>query len=161
MMAATVTDNRAAAVSVVHPAGTEPEWRSEISDALARGVLVVMALERPSAARVLKLLSRSRSAAQRGPTRAELESFLEAKHAAVLGRFSLWPSADRPRLAFQQPSARATAWAQRAAVLGGGGRRIWSRALARSFFFTPFALLLEPAVALVVEPVDATSEPTP
>lgn len=131
---------------------TDDDWRDDFVASLALaepGDLIFAVVGRGKARAVLGLLSHGVWRHTASPGLAEVGDVLRRLGVRVEQRYALWPSAHQVRLAFPKPSYRVNAWVQRSGVLGGGGRRVWARALARSPLFTPLSRLLTPGVALV------------
>lgn len=127
-------------------------WRDDFSAALAGaepGELIFATVDRRTVRAVLGLLAHGVWRRPPAPTVAEVADFLREWGVQLEQRYALWPSAQHVRVAYRQPSPRASSWVQRSGVLGGGGRRVWARALARSALFTPFSRLMTPGVALM------------
>lgn len=131
---------------------TDEDWRGDFAAALELaepGDLIFAVVGRGTARAMLGLLSHGVWRHTTSPGLAEVGDVLRRLGVRVEQRYALWPSADQVRVAFPRPSYRVNAWVQRSGVLGGGGRRVWARALARSPLFTPLSRLLTPGVALV------------
>lgn len=143
---------QAASVEVVRPHGREALWRSALNQAASesRTGHLVVACDRVWARTVLRVLVGRRPSRDASPSLRRVGQVLTSDGLEVLRRYALWPSATNVRVALEQSQSADLVWAQRSAVLGGGGRRTWSRALARSFLFSPLVPLLSPATALVV-----------
>ena len=129
-------------------------WQSSLAEGLAlaaeSGTTLVIPVERPVPRAVLSLLAGRKWNLVRTPSAGTIRDELDRLGAGIVGTYTLWPSARTPRIAFPQGKNRLVTWAQRSGVLGGGGNRLWARTAARSPLFTPFAILMAPAYALVV-----------
>ena len=112
------------------------------------GILLVTC-ERGGRGAFLRLLSHRRWRRVRTPRISQLERALRDGGFEIVARFDVWPSARAPRVVFPSRSYPALRWVQRSGVLGGGGRRLLTRGLARSALFTPLSVLLTPGVAIV------------
>jgi hypothetical protein len=99
------------------------------------------------------LFTRGRSPAQGGPGRRKLRRFLELRGFEVVAEYSLWPSADAPRIGLPRHSLPGVRWMRHSGVLGGGGRVLWKRVLARSPLTTALAWLVPAGSAFVVRRV--------
>lgn len=130
-------------------------WQSVLAEGVAAaassGTTLVIPVEKPVARAVLSLLANRKWSMAKTPSIGKIKDELHRLGARVDSTFSLWPSARTPRIAFPEGRTRLVRWAQRSGVLGGGGNRLWARSAARSPLFTPFAMLMAPGVALVVE----------
>lgn len=96
------------------------------------------------------LLTGSSSPAKGGPARRKVCRFLESHGFDVMAEYSLWPSADAPRIGLPRHGLPGVRWMRRSGVLGGGGRVLWKRVLARSPLTTALAWLVPAGSALVV-----------
>lgn len=113
---------------------------------------LIVSVPRPFARRVLSLLSGRGRGSGTGPSPDDVKGALTVRGMVVEATYGLWPSARSPRLAFPRSRLRMLLWAQRSGVLGGGGNRLWARALARSILFTPVAPVILPGLAFVARP---------
>ncbi len=133
---------------------SDRSWQASLADGLAMAVVsgstLVVPVARPVPRAMLSLLAGRRPTLVRTPSAATIQAELGRLGAEIVGTYTLWPSARTPRIAFPQGKNRLVTWAQRSGVLGGGGNRLWARTAARSPLFTPFAILMAPAYAIVV-----------
>ncbi len=113
---------------------------------------LIVSVPRPLARWALQILARRSPRRPEGPGPAAIRRVLDDLGMVVEHSYTLWPSAASPRLANPHANRRAFYWLQRSGVLGGGGQRLWARALARSLLFTPLAVVLAPGIALVAQP---------
>lgn len=111
---------------------------------------LIISVARPLARSVLARVTGRGALSTKGPGPAEIEAALGRAGLAVVATYDLWPSARSPRVAFPRSRLHMLYWLQTSGVLGGGGNRLWARALARSIVFTPAAAVLSPGVAYVV-----------
>ncbi|MGH2817511.1 MAG: hypothetical protein ACRDJS_03495 [Actinomycetota bacterium] len=129
-----------------------PGWPSALAAAIERvpvGGTLLVTCERGNRGAILGLLSHRRWRRVRTPRIPLLERALRDAGFDVVARYSVWPSARTARVVLPAGNYSALRWVQRSGVLGGGGKRLFTRALARSAFFTPVSALLTPAVAIV------------
>lgn len=127
-------------------------WKSDLASAVTtvdRGGMIFFTFDRGLARAALRLLAHGEWQRPVTPSTSGVRRALSADGMEVLQVYALWPSAEQVRLAVSEPSGRRLGWVQRSGVLGGGGSRIWRRALARSRLFSPFVHLLRPSVAVV------------
>jgi hypothetical protein len=127
-------------------------WQTVLAAAIDRtpdGGTLLLTCERGSRGAILRLLSHGRWRRVRTPRIPLLEQVLREAGFEVLARYSVWPSAATARIVLPAGSYPALRWVQRSGVLGGGGRRLVTRALARSAFFTPLSAFLAPGLAIV------------
>lgn len=127
-------------------------WRAELTAATKttppEGLLLILA-DRGLSQALLRFLSHGRWRRAKSASLRKLRAQLRESRFEVVAEYVIWPSSGSPRVALRAASFRALRWVQRSGVLGGGGNRLWARALARSALFTPLAYLLAPRVALV------------
>lgn len=132
--------------------GTNRRWQPVLIEA-ARGTdpgcVIFVAFDRGLAKAFLGLFAHRVWRRVSSPSFKHVVRALDAAGMQVEQRYALWPSVQGVRVALQQPAGPSLVWLQRSGVLGGGGRRIWGRVLARSWLLTPFLRLLTPGVALV------------
>ena len=129
-----------------------PEWHTVLAhtiERVGRGGTLLLTCERGGRGAILRFLSHGRWTRIRTPRIQLLERALREAGFEVLARFSVWPSTASARIVLPAGSYPALRWVQRSGVLGGGGRRLVTRALARSAFFTPLSAFLAPGVAIV------------
>lgn len=132
----------------------DESWRSTLSDQIAvlpSGRRFIVAYDRRWARTVLGLLSHRRWRREAAPPSQQIERAIESSGGVIQERYWVWPSARVPRLVYPVSDRTTLKWFQRSGVLGGGGRRLWTRVLARSPLFTPLGGLLTPGAALVVK----------
>jgi hypothetical protein len=135
----------------MRPTGGEA-WETSLvqaADEVGDGELIV-SVARPLARSLLARATGRGGLSTKGPGPAEIEDALERAGLDVVASYVLWPSARSPRVAFPRSRMHMLFWLQTSGVLGGGGNRLWARALARSVVFTPAAAVLSPGVAYVV-----------
>jgi hypothetical protein len=135
----------------MRPTGGET-WEpslAQAADEVGDGELIV-SVARPLARSVLARATGRGGLSTKGPGPAEIEAALDRAGLEVVASYDLWPSARSPRVAFPRSRMHMLFWLQTSGVLGGGGNRLWARALARSVVFTPAAAVLAPGVAYVV-----------
>jgi hypothetical protein len=136
-----------------HLHDTSRHWRLALEDGIGtapRDRVVVVVYDRALPRAVLGALARRWRRPARTPRVGVLLRTLRRQGVEVRSRYAIWPSVTAPRVAIEAGNYRSLRWIQRSGVLGGGGRSLVLRALARSFLFTPFAFVLAPGVALVV-----------
>jgi hypothetical protein len=127
-------------------------WQALLAGAIDRvpmGGKLLLTCERGGSRAVLRLLSRGRWNRTRTPRIQLVERALRDAGFEIVARYSVWPSAHTARVVLPAGNYPALRWVQRSGVLGGGGKRLITRALARSAFFTPVSALITPAVAIV------------
>ena len=135
----------------MRPTGGEA-WEPSLADAarsLGEGELIV-SVARPLARSVLARVTGRGALSTKGPGPGEIEAAIVVQGLEVVASYDLWPSARSPRVAFPRGRFHMLYWLQTSGVLGGGGNRLWARALARSVVFTPAAAILSPGIAYVV-----------
>lgn len=98
----------------------------------------------------LRLLVRRSFHGKKGPSVRQVTRMFREKNARVLASYRVWPAAERPRVMVPAGPSREFAWVHRTGVIGGGGHRLWMRALARSAFASRLVLALAPGLALLV-----------
>jgi hypothetical protein len=129
-----------------------PDWNTALAGSMEavpdEGILLVTC-ERGGRGALLRLLSHRRWRRVRTPRISQLERALRDRRFEIVARYNVWPSARAPRVVLPGRSYPALRWVQRSGVLGGGGRRLLTRGLARSALFTPLSVLLTPGVAIV------------
>ena len=132
--------------------GSGPDWHAALAGSMEgvseEGILLVTC-ERGGRGALLRLLSHRRWHRVRTPRISLLERALRDEGFEIVARYDVWPSARAPRVVLPGRSYPALRWVQRSGVLGGGGRRLLTRGLARSALFTPLSVLLTPGVAIV------------
>jgi hypothetical protein len=141
----------------MRPAGGEA-WEPSLiraTEAIGDGELIV-SVARPLARSVLARVTGRGALSTKGPGPTEIEAALERAGVKVVASYDIWPSARSPRVAFPRSRFHMLFWLQTSGVLGGGGNRLWARALARSVVFTPAAAVLSPGVAYVVRREEGT-----
>lgn len=132
-------------------------WRLALEEAIAAvppGGILLVTCDRAVPRAILGVLARRRLRLTHAPTVRAMMHALRRPGVEVRGRYAVWPSVGAPRVALEAGSYDALRWVQRSGVLGGGGRSLPLRALARSSLFTPFAFILSPGVALVARVTD-------
>lgn len=97
----------------------------------------------------LDLLSQGRWRRRRSLRRRQLMRGLRYWGFEVLAEYDVWPSSETPRILVPHRSLPAVRWIRRSGVLGGGGRVLWKRAIARSPFMTVLAWAFCPASAIL------------
>jgi hypothetical protein len=133
-------------------------WQTHLAASIDRvpgGGTLLLTCERGGRGAILRLLSHGRWRRVRTPRIPLLERALRDAGFDVLARYSVWPSAATARIVLPVGNYPALRWVQRSGVLGGGGKRLVTRALARSSFFTPLSALLAPGVAIIARRKDA------
>jgi hypothetical protein len=128
------------------------QWQAVLAAAIERvpvGGNLLLTCERGGSRAILQLLSRGRWRRTRTPRIPLLERALRDAGFEIVARYSVWPSAHTARVVLPAGNYPALRWVQRSGVLGGGGKRLVTRALARSALFTPVSALITPAVAIV------------
>jgi hypothetical protein len=129
-----------------------PGWQGVLVAAIDRvpveGTLL-LTCERGGRRAILRFLSHGHWRRVPTPLISRLERTLRNAGFETLARYNVWPSAASARIVLPAGSYPALRWVQRSGVLGGGGRRLVTRALARSALFTPLSVLLAPGVAIV------------
>jgi hypothetical protein len=128
------------------------QWQAVLAGAIERvpvGGNLVLTCERGGSGAILRLLSRGRWRLTRTPRIPLIERALRGAGFEIVARYSVWPSAHTARVVLPAGNYPTLRWVQRSGVLGGGGKRLVTRALARSAFFTPVSALITPAVAIV------------
>lgn len=135
----------------MRPTGDEA-WEPSLAAAAASvddGELIV-SVARPLARSVLARITGRGALSTKGPGPGEIEAALDRHGLEMVATYDLWPSARSPRIAFPRGRFHMLYWLQTSGVLGGGGNRLWARAMARSVAFTPVAAVLSPGIAYVV-----------
>jgi hypothetical protein len=135
----------------MRPTGDEA-WEPSLAAAAASvddGELIV-SVARPLARSVLARITGRGALSTKGPGPGEIEAALNWHGLEMVATYDLWPSARSPRIAFPRGRFHMLYWLQTSGVLGGGGNRLWARAMARSVAFTPVAAVLSPGIAYVV-----------
>jgi hypothetical protein len=129
-----------------------PDWHPPLAgsmEAVADEGILLVTCERGGRGALLRLLNHRRWRRVRTPRISQLERALRDGGFEIVARYDVWPSARAPRVVLPGRSYPALRWVQRSGVLGGGGRRLLTRGLARSALFTPLSVLLTPGVAIV------------
>jgi hypothetical protein len=116
---------------------------------LPPGSCLVVSADRGLPRAFLGLLSHGRWKRESAPPLRKVSTLLERAGFEIRGEYAIWPSADKPRVVLRASDFRGFKWVQRSGVLGGGGRRVLLRAMARSPLATLIAYLLAPAGAVV------------
>lgn len=137
----------AAPVVIVRP---PQRWTAELERValrLAEGDRLLLVFERPWPRALMRLATGHPSVPSLRPLRAVAN--LHRAGLIPAERYAVWPDIRAPRIAVPYWRYRAVAWLQRDGVLGGGGRHLVVRALARSRALTPLVWLSAPVVAVV------------
>jgi hypothetical protein len=117
-------------------------------DVPAGGKLLVT-FDRGFARGLADLFARGRLQRRTTASRRRMIRTLRESGLVVEAEYDVWPSAEAPRLVLRRGDLSAIRWVRRSGVLGGGGRTLWKRALARSPLMTVIAWLFPLAGAVL------------
>jgi hypothetical protein len=133
-----------------------PSWREQLIEHLKQhpNEPVLILCDRPAPLNIAKSLLRGRKVS-RPPTHGRIVGHLTEAGWKHTGSLAIWPSADVCRVAYPLEARAVGTALQHTGVIGGGGRRLWLRALLRSRLASRANRHLIPAVAVSGLPAGA------
>lgn len=111
---------------------------------------VIVVVDRPLMGTLRRLVTGGRPIRSGGTSVRSLRKSVRSHSWGDESIYALWPSSAAPSIAVPVASRSARRWVHRAGILGGGGERVWLRALLRSRLITPLMASSYPAVAVVL-----------
>lgn len=148
--------NRKDPLPARHAALRGEDWTATLEEGAASipvGGLLLLTWDNCVWRALAGLFAHGRLPRDRGPGHRNLLRTLERCGFETEAEYAVWPSGDAPRIALPRQSVSGVRWIRRSGVLGGGGRVLWKRALARSPLITVVAWLFPAAGALVARRV--------